>query len=120
MVGCGWVGGWVGDTTGEQCQAISYTVRFRQSKTAIFDWILLVPLLIVSRVDFIVLVLFFLLIEAVGAREYCCTAKSTIGWQLCQLCFARSSRVTRASRATNLRQSGLVALGLAESRQSYV
>ena len=35
-----------------------------------FDWILLVLLLIVSRVDFIVFVLF---IEAVGVREYCCT-----------------------------------------------
>ena len=36
------------------------------------------------------------------------------------LCFPRSSRATRASRATNLRPSGLVALGLAERRQSYV
>ena len=34
--------------------------------------------------------------------------------------FARSSQATRASRATNPRPSGLVALGLAESRQSYV
>ena len=84
-----------------------------------FDWILLVPLLIVSRVDFIVFVLF---LEAVGVREYCGTAvwQSTIGWQLCQLCFACSSRATRASRSTNLRPSGLVALGLAESRQIYV
>ena len=40
--------------------------------------------------------------------------------RLAALCFARSSRATRASRATNLRPSGLVALGLAESRQSYV
>ena len=40
--------------------------------------------------------------------------------RLAALCFARSSRTTRASRATNLRPSGLVALGLAESRQSYV
>ena len=38
-------------------QAISYAVGFRQSKTALFDCILLVLLLIVSRVDFIVFVL---------------------------------------------------------------
>ena len=44
-----------------------------------FDWILLV-LLIVSRVDFVVFVLF---LEAVGVREYCCTA-GEIGWQLCE------------------------------------
>ena len=37
----------------------------------VFDWILLVLLLIVRRVDFIVFVLF---LEAVGVREYCCTA----------------------------------------------
>ena len=36
------------------------------------------------------------------------------------LCFARSSRATRASLATNLRPSGLVALDLAKSCQSYV
>ena len=36
-----------------------------------FDWILLVLLLIVSRVDFIVFVLF---LEAVGVREDCCMA----------------------------------------------
>ena len=36
-----------------------------------FDWILVVLLRIVSRVDFIVFVLF---LEAVGVREYCCTA----------------------------------------------
>ena len=40
--------------------------------------------------------------------------------RLAALCFARYSRATRASRATNLRPSGLVALGLAESRQGYV
>ena len=78
-----------------------------------FDWVLLV-LLIVSRVDFIVFVLF---LEAVGVREYCCMA---LGTRLAALCFARSSRATRATRATNLRPSGLVALGLAESRQNYV
>ena len=40
--------------------------------------------------------------------------------RLAALCFARSSRATCASRATNFRPRGLVALGLAESRQSYV
>ena len=35
------------------------------------------------------------------------------------LCFVRSPRATRASRATNPRPSGLVAFDLAESRQSY-
>ena len=77
------------------------------------DWILLV-LLIVSQVDFMVFVLF---LEEVGVREYCCMTLET---RLAALCFARSSRATRASRATNLRPSGFVALGLAESRQSYV
>ena len=78
-----------------------------------FDWIFLV-LLIVNRVDFIVFVLF---LEAVGVRERCCMAVEN---RLAALCSARSSRATRASRATNLRPSGLVALGLVESRQSYV
>ena len=64
--------------------------------------------------DFIVFVLF---LEAVGVRDYCCMALET---RSAALCFARSSRATRASRATNLRANGLVALGLAESRQSYV
>ena len=93
--------------------------RKRPFSTRIFfDWILLV-LLIVSQVDFIVFVLF---LEAVGVREYCCCTavwQSKIGWQLCQLYLARSSRATRASRSTNLRPGELVALGLAESRQSY-
>ena len=78
------------------------------------DRILLILLLIVSRVDFIVFVLF---LEAVGVREYCCMAVEN---RLAALCFARSSRATRASCATNLCPSGLVALGSAESRQSYV
>ena len=75
-----------------------------------FDWILLV-LLIVSRVDFIVFVLF---LEAVGVREYCCTKQSkSVG-----------SSVLRAFSASNgsanPRPSELVALDFAESRQSYV
>ena len=40
-----------------------------------FDWILHVLLLIVSRADFIVYVLY---LEAVGVREYCCTALYTL------------------------------------------
>ena len=99
--------------------AISYTVGFRQSKRPFstglfFDWSLLVLVPIVSRVDLIVFVLF---LGAVDVREYCCMALDN---RLAALCFARSSRATRASRATNLLPSGLVALGLAESRQSYV
>ena len=58
-----------------------------------FDWILLVLLLIVSRVDFIVFVLF---LEAVGAREYCCTAVE-IGWQLCASRFLREQRLDEPS-----------------------
>ena len=51
-------------------------------------------------------------------REYyCCMAGEN---RLAVLCFARSSRATRASRATNLRPTGLVALGIAESRQRYI
>ena len=50
-----------------------------------FDWILLVLLLIASRVDFIVFVLF---LEAVGVRAYCCTAVE-IGWHLCASRFLR-------------------------------
>ena len=76
-----------------------------------------VLLLIASRVDFIVFVLF---LEAVGVRgvlPYCCMAVEN---RLAALFFARSTRATHASRATNLRPSGLVAFGLAESRQSYV
>ena len=80
----------------------------------LFDWILLVLLLIISRVDFIVFVLF---LEAVGVREYCCMALEN---RLAAVCFARSSRSTCASCATNLRPSGLVASGLAECRQGYV
>ena len=88
--------------------------RKRPFRTGLFfDWILLV-LLIVSRVDFIVFVLF---LETVGVREYCCMAVEN---RLAVLCFARSPRATRASRATNLRPSGLVALGLAESRKCDV
>ena len=78
-----------------ESEAISYTVGFRQSKTALstghfLDWILLV-LLIVSRVDFIV---FVLLPEAVGVRQYCCCM--AVENRSATLCFARSARATRA------------------------
>ena len=59
---------------------------------------------------FFVVVIF---LEAVGVGEYCCMALKN---RLAALCFARSSRATPGSRATNLRPRGLVALGLAESR----
>ena len=79
-------------------KAIDYTVGFRQSKTALFDWtffdwILLVLLLIVSRVDLTVFVLF---LEAVGVREYCCTSVE-IGWQLCASRFLREQRLDEPS-----------------------
>ena len=57
-----------------------------------FYWDLLV-LLIVSRADFIVFVLF---LEAVGVREYCCTAVE-IGWQLCASRFLREQRLGEPS-----------------------
>ena len=59
-----------------------------------FDWILLVLLLIVSRVDFIVFVLF---LEAIGVmRYYRCTAVE-IGWQLCASRFLREQRLDKPS-----------------------
>ena len=58
-----------------------------------FDWILLVLLLIVSRVDFIV---FMLSLEVVGVREYCCAAVE-IGWQLCASRFLRDQRLDEPS-----------------------
>ena len=44
----------------------------------------------------------------------------TVGNWLAALCFARFPRATRASRATNPRPSGFVALVVADRRQSYV
>ena len=49
----------------------------------------MVLLLIVSRVDFIVFVLF---LEAVGVRDYCCTAVET---RLAALCFVRDEPSSR-------------------------
>ena len=57
-----------------------------------FDWVLPV-LLIVGQVDFIVFVLF---LEAVGVREYCCTAVE-IGWQLYASRFLREQRLGEPS-----------------------
>ena len=79
-------------------KAIFYAVGFRQSKAALFDWtffrlILLVLLFIVSRVDFI---FFVLCLEAVGVREYCCTA-GEIGWQLCASRCLREQRLEEPS-----------------------
>ena len=92
----------------------------------LFDWILLVLILIVSRVDVMV---FVLSLEAVGVWECCCMAVEN---RLATLCFSRSPRATRASRATNFRPSGwwrwawpkaatatFVALHSTESRQRY-
>ena len=58
-----------------------------------FDRNLLVLLLIVSRVDCIVFVLF---LEAVGVREYCCTAVE-IGRQLRASRFLREQRLDEPS-----------------------
>ena len=78
-------------------KAISCTAGFRQSKAALFDWTffdwILLVLLIVSRVDFIVFVLF---LETIGVREYCCTA-GEIGWQLCASRFLREQRLDEPS-----------------------
>ena len=70
-------------------KAISYAV----GNGLFSDWILLILLFIVSRVDFIVFVLF---LEAVGVREYCCTA-GEIGWELCASCCLREQRLDEPS-----------------------
>ena len=68
--------------------------RKRPSSTGLFfDWILLVLLLIVIRVDHIVFVLF---LEAVGVREYCCTA-GEIGWQHGASRYLREQRLDEPS-----------------------
>ena len=67
----------------------------------------------IGQVDFIACVLF---LKAVGMREYCCMA---IESRVEALCFVRSPRATCASRSTMLGPSALVALDMAESRQSY-
>ena len=107
-------GGWRNITL----RGISYTVGFRQSKTALFDylffdWILLVLLLIVSRVDIIVFAFF---LEAVVRSEEVLPdgSRKSVG--------SSASRVLREQRVLALDEpsSHLVALGLAESRLRYV
>ena len=58
---------------------------------------------------------FALFLEAVGVGTTV-EWQSRVGWELCASCVLREQRVLRV---TNPRPSGLVALGLAESRQSY-
>ena len=92
----------------------SYTVGFRKSKTALFDWIcfgwiLLVFLLIVSLLEFIAFVLF---LEAVGV--------STAERQSKSVDRSVPRAFSTSSCSTNPRPSELVAFGFAESRQSYV
>ena len=67
--------------------------RKRPFSTGLFFDCILLVFLIVSRIDFIVFVLF---LEAVGVREYCCTA-GEIGWQLCAPCFLREQRLDEPS-----------------------
>ena len=55
--------------------------------------------------------------EGKERRACCCVAVEN---RLEDLCLVRSPGTTRAWRATNPRPTGLVALDLAESRQSYV
>ena len=63
--------------------------------------------LIVSRVDFVAFVL-FLLIEAVGVKEYCCTAvwQSKVGWQLCAYRVPREQRVLALDEPSSQRVGG--------------
>ena len=69
--------------------------RKQPFSTGLFcDWILLILLLIVSRIYFIVFVLF---VDAVGVREYCSMA-AEIGWQLCASRVIREQRVLRVRR----------------------
>ena len=87
-----------------------------------FGWILLVLLLIVSRVDFVVFVLF---LEAVGVREDCCTTvrQSKIGWQLYALRVLREHRVLALDEPSPQRVGGFgliadsYARGVALSRE---
>ena len=88
--------------------------RIRESKTDFFDWILLGDPSYRQSSRFICFVLF---LEAVGVRGFCSRAAES---RLEALRFVRSPRAARASHATNPRPSGLVALDLAECRQSYV
>ena len=79
-------------------KAISYTVGFRQSKTALFDWTFFRlessgPSSYRQSSRFCSFVLF---LEAVGVREYCCAAVE-IGRQLCASRFLREQRLDEPS-----------------------
>ena len=77
-----------------QSDSASRKGPFYFSTGLFFDCYLLVLLLIiVSRVGFIVFVIF---LQAVGMREYCCTA-GEIGWQLCASRFFREQRLDEPS-----------------------
>ena len=120
------------------CSAISYTVGFRQSKTALFDWpsliqsvsasrkrpfstrlfcdwILLVLLLKVSRVHFVV---FVLLPDRCGWCQGILLygTRKSVGISVRRAFFASNACFTSVEPSS----SGLVVLGLAESRQGYV
>ena len=96
-------------------EAISYAVGFRQSKTALFDCT-------------------FFRLDSSGPSSYCQSswfysfcALPGGGWCEGVLLYSRRNRLAAVLRAvsasngsTNLRPSELVALGLDESRQSYV
>ena len=75
----------------------------------LFDWIRLV-LLIVSLVEYI---FFVLVLEAVGVRSTAVQQAKSVGSSVLRVFSASNG-------STNLRRSVLVALGLAETRQSYV
>ena len=79
-----------------------------------FHWILLV-LLIVSRVDFIVFVLFFL--EAIGVKEYYCMALETRLAALVLRAFLASNACFTRDQPLSKRVGGV---GLSRKPQSYV
>ena len=91
-------------------QSDSASRKWRFSTGRVFDWILLVLLLIVNRVASIVFVLF---LETVGVRACCCTA-GEIGWQLCA---SRCLREQRPDKPSFQRVGGFV---LSRKPPSYV
>ena len=98
-------------------KAISYAVGFRQSNTALSDWTffdqILLVFLIVSRVDFTVFVLLL-------SRGGWCEEVLLYSWRNRSVALSVLRAVSASNGSTNFRPSELVALGLAESRQSYV
>ena len=89
------------------CLGQLFYSRIPLAENGLFDCVLLGPLLVVSRVEFISFVLF---LEALGVRKVLLYGSRKAG---CKLCFVR------ASCATNPRPRGLVSLDITESRQSY-